>query len=205
MKIDRDAIRELAEILNDTDLTEIEIEEKDLKIRVSRDVIQNVVSAAPVAAAPAMAAAPAPVATPVANTPAVVADASHPGAVKSPMVGTAYHSPEPGAANFVNVGDKVAVGDTIMIVEAMKVMNGFLDTCRNFNIKFARDYASCDFNDVPRNKERRAELKRISQLFKKLVSHKIETSPEKYKRLVGASEMFQAHAITDRCRAFNRG
>jgi len=70
-----------------------------------------------------MAAAPAPVATPVANTPAVVADASHPGAVKSPMVGTAYHSPEPGAANFVNVGDKVAVGDTIMIVEAMKVMN----------------------------------------------------------------------------------
>jgi|GEM_PF-5025233 len=76
-------------------------------------------------------------------------------------------------------------------------LDGFLDTCRNFNIKFARDYASCDFNDVPRNKERRAELKRISQLFKKLVSHKIETSPEKYKRLVGASEMFQAHAITE--------
>jgi len=124
MKIDRDAIRELAEILNDTDLTEIEIEEKDLKVRVSRDVIQNVVSAAPAQMAPMaapVAAVPAAVAP---SAPAPVADAaSHAGALKSPMVGTAYHAPEPGAANFVNVGDKVSEGDTIMIVEAMKVMN----------------------------------------------------------------------------------
>jgi len=122
MKIDRQAIRELAEILNDTDLTEIQIEEKDLKIRVSREVQQVAVST-PVMAAPAPMAAPAAAAAPVeANAPAVI-DASHPGAVTSPMVGTAYMSPEPGAANFVNVGDKVNAGDTLMIVEAMKVMN----------------------------------------------------------------------------------
>lgn len=120
MKIDRDAIRELAEILNDTGLTEIEIEEKDLKVRVSREVQQVAVQQPAYAPAP-MAAAPVAVATesPV----AVVSDASHPGALKSPMVGTAYHSPEPGAANFVNVGDKVNAGDTVMIIEAMKVMN----------------------------------------------------------------------------------
>ena len=124
MKIDRDAIRELAEILNDTDLTEIEIEEKDLKVRVSRDVIQNVVSAAPAQMAPMAAPVAAVPAAAAPSAPAVVADAaSHAGALKSPMVGTAYHAPEPGAANFVNVGDKVSEGDTIMIVEAMKVMN----------------------------------------------------------------------------------
>jgi acetyl-CoA carboxylase biotin carboxyl carrier protein len=121
MKFDRDAIRELAEILKDTDLTEIEIEEKDLKIRVAREITQAVVSA-PVAAAPAPAvSAPAP--APAESAPAAVADASHPGAVTSPMVGTAYMAPEPGAANFVSVGDKVNAGDTLMIVEAMKVMN----------------------------------------------------------------------------------
>lgn len=120
MKIDRDAIRDLAEILNDTNLTEIEVEEKDLKIRVAREVYQTTVSA-PVAAAPAIAAAPA--AANDAPAPVAVVDASHPGALTSPMVGTAYMSPEPGAANFVSVGSNVNAGDTIMIVEAMKVMN----------------------------------------------------------------------------------
>lgn len=119
MKIDRDAIRELAEILNDTDLTEIEVEEKDLKIRVARQVTQVAASypasapSAPVIAPPAAEAAPAPAAV----------NASSVGALKSPMVGTAYLSPEPGAPNFVTAGDKVSEGDTILIIEAMKVMN----------------------------------------------------------------------------------
>lgn len=124
MKIDSENIRELAEILNDTGLTEIEVEGKDLKIRVSRGgVVTNVaapVMAAPVAAPAPVAATPAPAAAPSND---VVNDAAHPGAVKSPMVGTAYMAPEPGAANFVSVGDKVNVGATLMIVEAMKVMN----------------------------------------------------------------------------------
>ena len=122
MKIDRDAIRDLAEILKDTDLTEIEIEEKDLKIRVARTITQTVVNA-PVAAAPMAHASPAAIPTAVPTEVSAISDASHPGAVKSPMVGTAYMAPEPGAANFVSVGQKVSVGDTLMIVEAMKVMN----------------------------------------------------------------------------------
>lgn len=151
MKIDRDAIRELAEILNDTDLTEIEIEEKDLKVRVCREVqqvaVQSVAAApAPIAAAPAQAAAP--VANDVPASSAAV-DASHPGAVTSPMVGTAYHAPEPGAANFVNVGDKVAAGDTIMIVEAMKVMNPIkAEKAGTVTQILANDSAPVEFGDV---------------------------------------------------------
>lgn len=123
MKFDRKTIRDLAEILKDTDLTEIEIEEKDLKIRVAR-TIQQVAINAPVAAPAPIAAAPAAAAPQSdAPAPAAVIDASHPGAVTSPMVGTAYMAPEPGAANFVSVGDKVNAGDTLMIIEAMKVMN----------------------------------------------------------------------------------
>lgn len=125
MKIDRDTIRDLAEILNDTDLTEIEVESKDMKIRVSR-CAGAVNVAAPVMThhtAPAAPMGSAPAAS-VAEAAPVAADASsHPGALKSPMVGTAYMSPEPGASAFVAVGDKVKAGDTIMIVEAMKVMN----------------------------------------------------------------------------------
>ena len=123
MKIDRDAIRELADILNDTDLTEIEVEEKDLKIRVARQITQGAVSySAPAPAAAPAAPSPAPA---EAAAPAVSQeiDASHPGALTSPMVGTAYMAPEPGASNFVSVGDKVNEGDTVLIVEAMKVMN----------------------------------------------------------------------------------
>lgn len=123
MKVDRDAIRDLAEILNDTNLTEIEVEEKDLKIRVSREIKGQVqMQAAPMMApAPMAQPAAAPQAVETAAAPAV--DSSHPGALTSPMVGTAYLSPEPGAAQFVSVGDKVSEGDTILIVEAMKVMN----------------------------------------------------------------------------------
>lgn len=143
MKIDRDAIRELAEILNDTGLTEIEIEEKDLKVRVCRQ-IQQVAVSAPVTQASPMA-APAEPSAPV----ALVADASHPGALKSPMVGTAYHAPEPGASNFVNVGDKVAAGDTIMIVEAMKVMNPIkAEKAGTVTQILAEDASPVEFGDV---------------------------------------------------------
>ena len=120
MNIDRELLREMAELLSATGLTEIEVEDGDRKIRVAR---QAAVQAAPVvAAAPAapLVAAPAPVAAPAAApaAPAVPANA-----VKSPMVGTVYLSPEPGAAPFVSVGQSVKAGDTLLIIEAMKVMN----------------------------------------------------------------------------------
>lgn len=117
MNVDTDMVRELAEMLADTGLTEIEVEDGDRKIRVSR----GAVAAAPVAvaaAAPAPAAAPAAVAAPVESAPA-----DHANAVKSPMVGTCYLSSEPGSPAFVKVGDTVKAGDTLLIVEAMKVMN----------------------------------------------------------------------------------
>jgi acetyl-CoA carboxylase biotin carboxyl carrier protein len=114
MQVDTKLVRELAELLNDTGLSEIEVEDGDRKIKVARTI--NAVAAAPVTvAAPAAPAAAAPT---EAAAPAVPANA-----VKSPMVGTAYLAPEPGAAPFVSVGDKVAAGDTLLIVEAMKVMN----------------------------------------------------------------------------------
>jgi acetyl-CoA carboxylase biotin carboxyl carrier protein len=109
--IDPDAIRKLAELMTETDLSEIEIAEGDRRVRVSRAAMA---APAPVQIA---AAAPAPVAT------AAVSPASHPGAVISPMVGTAYLQAEPGAPPFVSVGSPVKVGDTLLIIEAMKVMN----------------------------------------------------------------------------------
>lgn len=114
-KIDQQLIRQLAVILNETDLTEIEIEQGDLHIRVARNAVMSV--AAPVVAAAPVAAA-APVTVEVAAAPK---SSGH--TVKSPMVGTAYLSPEPGASVFVQVGDSVTVGQTILIVEAMKHMN----------------------------------------------------------------------------------
>ncbi len=110
--IDQELIRQLAMLLTDTDLSEIEVEQGDLRIRVARSV-----AAAPVSyhVAP-----PAPAAAPVA---AEVNHAAHPGAVPSPMVGTAYRSPEPGAKAFVEVGQTVREGQTVLIVEAMKTMN----------------------------------------------------------------------------------
>ena len=114
-------IRELAELLNDTGLTEIEIEKSGLKIRVARSVTVQAAAYAPAPMALAHAGAPAAV-TPVA-APAAADPAKHPGAVKSPMVGTAYRSPEPGAATFCEVGSKVTQGETLLIIEAMKTMN----------------------------------------------------------------------------------
>ena len=121
MNIDSALVRELAELLNETGLTEIEVEDDDRKIRVAR-------GGAPVAAvapAPVAAPAPAPVAAPTTAAPAAsdAPGADVAGALKSPMVGTAYLAPEPGKPNFVRVGDTVAAGDTLLIVEAMKVMN----------------------------------------------------------------------------------
>ena len=119
--IDTRLVRKLAAILTDTGLSEIEVERGDLKIRVVRNI-----SAAPqaVAYAPAPVAVAAP-ATPAADAaPVTTNEALPPGEmVKSPMVGTAYLSPQPGAANFVKVGDKVTAGQTLLIIEAMKTMN----------------------------------------------------------------------------------
>lgn len=123
--------RDLAKILRDSELTEIELERGELRIRVAREI-----HAAPVAythaPAPSAAPAPAPAAAPQATsanppeTPASTkaADpASHPGAVKSPMVGTVYRKPNPESPNFVSVGDTVKEGDTILLIEAMKTFN----------------------------------------------------------------------------------
>ena len=123
MNIDTALVRELAELLNETGLTEIEVEDDDRKIRVSRGAVA---SAAPVyaAASAPVAAAPAPVAAaPTPSEPAAPAGPDLKNAVKSPMVGTCYLTPEPGAAPFVAVGKAVKEGDTLLIVEAMKVMN----------------------------------------------------------------------------------
>jgi acetyl-CoA carboxylase biotin carboxyl carrier protein len=109
-------IRELAELLNETGLSEIEIEKSGLKVRVARTLnVQSTVAAAPAAAAAATAAA---AAAKIAADPA-----KHPGVVKSPMVGTAYRSPEPGAPVFIEIGSRVSQGDPLLIIEAMKTMN----------------------------------------------------------------------------------
>jgi acetyl-CoA carboxylase biotin carboxyl carrier protein len=119
MRIEADLVRQLAELLNHNDLTEIEVEDGDRKIVVKRSVV---VAAAPAPApAPAAPAAAAP-AAPSASA-AAIAPASHPGAVKSPMVGTVFLAGEPGAKPFVAPGQPVKEGDTLLIIEAMKVMN----------------------------------------------------------------------------------
>ncbi|MFN3826228.1 MAG: acetyl-CoA carboxylase biotin carboxyl carrier protein [Micavibrio sp.] len=122
MKIDESAIRKLAQLLDETGLTEIEVEDGDQSVRVSRG--GNVVAFSP-AGAGAMPMMDSDPTTPhPANTQAPSANAaSHPGAITSPMVGTAYTAPEPGAAPFVSKGSSVKAGDTLMIIEAMKVMN----------------------------------------------------------------------------------
>ena len=115
--INADAVRELAKLLEETGLTEIEYATGDFRVRVARQ--QTVVHET---VAPAQAAAPAAAIA----APALVEkayDATHPGAVKSPMVGTGYLAPEPGAPAFVAVGDRVKEGQTLMLVEAMKTFN----------------------------------------------------------------------------------
>lgn len=120
-------IQALAEVLRDNDLTEVQVkreygEADSLNVRVSRQT-QTVVQTAPVAAAP-VAAVPAEAAAPAAAAASGSEDpASHPGAVTSPMVGTVYMSPEPGASAFVSVGSEIKEGDTLLIIEAMKTMN----------------------------------------------------------------------------------
>jgi acetyl-CoA carboxylase biotin carboxyl carrier protein len=117
--IDSRAIRKLAKLLDDTGLTEIEYDTGDLRIRVARQGTAVQVSAppTPVALDPG---APPPL---DAITPAPAPDPTHPGAVTSPMVGTVYLAPEPGAPNFISVGDSVSPGQTLMLVEAMKTFN----------------------------------------------------------------------------------
>jgi acetyl-CoA carboxylase biotin carboxyl carrier protein len=114
---DQALIRDLAGLLEETGLSEIEIEREGMRVRVARQVnVSAPVYAAATAHAPAAAAAPA--------APAAAADpGKHPGAVPSPMVGTAYLAAEPGSAPFVEVGSRVTQGQTILIIEAMKTMN----------------------------------------------------------------------------------
>ena len=123
-------IAALAELLRENDLTELQVkrdygENDSLNVRVSRQTQTIVQASAPAAPAPAAPAAPSAPAAPAAAAPASDAadPASHPGAVTSPMVGTVYMSPEPGAAPFATVGATVKEGDTILIIEAMKTMN----------------------------------------------------------------------------------
>lgn len=111
--IDEGLIRKLADLLTETGLTEIEIEHDDLRVRVARGAgpVSQPAAAAPPAQKPAGVAASEPL------------DTTHPGTVVSPMVGTAYRAPEPGAPPFVEVGGTVTEGQTVMIIEAMKTMN----------------------------------------------------------------------------------
>ena len=114
--LDPELVRELAQLLNETDLTEIEVQKGDLRVRVARTVTATVQVPA---AAPVMAAAPVVAAAPVEGKSA----AAHPGAVPSPMVGTAYRRPSPDAKPFVEIGSVVKAGDRILLVEAMKTFN----------------------------------------------------------------------------------
>jgi acetyl-CoA carboxylase biotin carboxyl carrier protein len=119
---DLDLISSLAEILNSTGLTEIELDRKGTKVRVAKTVttITSVAAApAPAVHTPHAHAAPASESAPAAKT----ASGDHPGTVKSPMVGTVYRAPSPGAANFVDIGAMVKEGQTLLIIEAMKTMN----------------------------------------------------------------------------------
>ena len=121
MNVDIKLVRDLAAILDKAGLSEIEVEDGDRKIKVARGG-GSYVPAPPAAATAAIPAAAPGAATPAPEAPGAPSD-DHAGAQKSPMVGTAYLAAEPGAANFISVGDKVTVGDTLLIVEAMKVMN----------------------------------------------------------------------------------
>jgi acetyl-CoA carboxylase biotin carboxyl carrier protein len=112
-------IRELALLLDETSLTEIEIERAGLRVRVAR----NVSVAASLPAAPPPVVVPPQTTAPAAAAPASPDLSKHPGAVPSPMVGTAYRAPEPGAKPFIDIGAKVSVGQTLLIIEAMKTMN----------------------------------------------------------------------------------
>jgi acetyl-CoA carboxylase biotin carboxyl carrier protein len=126
MRVDTDLIRQLADLLTEKDLTEIEVEDSDRRVVVKRNTISKEMIAAMSRSAPAAAAPTQAVAAPAPAAAAAVSEessASHPGTIKSPMVGTVYLSSEPGSTPFVSPGSQVAAGDTLLIVEAMKVMN----------------------------------------------------------------------------------
>ena len=118
MRVDTEMVTKLAKMLDENDLSEIEVEDNGRRIVVKRKLggVPMGYAPAPAPAAPAAGSAPAP-------APAAADPANHPGAVKSPMVGTAYLSAEPGSAPFMAVGARVKEGDTLVIIEAMKVMN----------------------------------------------------------------------------------
>ncbi len=113
--VDKAMIRELAALMDETGLTEIEIEQNATRLRVARTATVAAAAYAPVAAGPAASAA--------AKSGRAADSGEHPGAVKSPMVGTAFRSPEPGTPAFVEIGTKVQSGQTVLIIEAMKTMN----------------------------------------------------------------------------------
>ncbi len=114
LKIDTEAVKSLADLFKETDLSEIEYEIDGCRIKVARNITGTTQFQMPMAA---------PATAPVAEAPVKSDPANNPGSVKSPMVGTAYSAAQPGAEPFVKVGSKVKEGETIMIVEAMKVMN----------------------------------------------------------------------------------
>lgn len=118
---EREMIRELADLLNETGLSEIEIEKSGLRIRVARQLTVTAMASSAMAMPAASGAGG--VATATAPAAGSADPAKHPGAVKSPMVGTAYRAPEPGAPTFIEIGKRVAAGDTLLIIEAMKTMN----------------------------------------------------------------------------------
>lgn len=117
--VDQDLIRDLAKLLSETDLSEIEIEQHGLRLKVVRQFGGAVIASA----TPASAAVPAAAVPAAAQAAGDNDDASHPGAVTSPMVGTIYTSPEPDTDPFIRVGDQVTEGQTLLIIEAMKTMN----------------------------------------------------------------------------------
>jgi acetyl-CoA carboxylase biotin carboxyl carrier protein len=117
--VQADAIRELAALIDETGLTEIEIEQAGQRVRVARQAAAGASALAGVPISLPATVAPGQIAVP----PGVLDHTKHPGVVLSPMVGTAYRAPEPGAKPFVDVGTEVKVGDTLVIIEAMKTMN----------------------------------------------------------------------------------
>ncbi|MEM9233795.1 MAG: acetyl-CoA carboxylase biotin carboxyl carrier protein [Pseudomonadota bacterium] len=141
------AIRALAEVLEDTGLTEIELDRGSVRLRIAKETTTVAMASAPMAA-------PAPQAAPQPAAPAEPASGSadlsnHPGAVTSPMVGTAYMAPAPDKPPFVNVGDQVSEGQTVMIIEAMKTMNE-IKTTKSGKVTqiLARDAEPVEFGAV---------------------------------------------------------
>jgi acetyl-CoA carboxylase biotin carboxyl carrier protein len=122
LAIDEDAIRELTALLDELGLSEIEVEQNGQRVRVARHAVATPAGVARAAGAPGEASATVAIAGPSVVA-GMVDAAAHPGLVPSPMVGTAHRSPEPGAKPFVDIGSTVALGDTLLIVEAMKTLN----------------------------------------------------------------------------------